>query len=149
MFVIVTGLECSGTKWMTEVLSKHPEIQRVVHTSIPEYLTIEHGFTRWPKLSGANYVVWMVRYEPFRLLSVERNKYNAGRSEEFLPPQLYAKAGELFRSVSSIVRAVSYEGLVGPFGASVFRDLLLRLRVSPELGFDPVDANLKYLKNRS
>ena len=145
MTVIVTGLECSGTKWMTEMLQRHPEIRRAVHTSIPEYLTVEHGFTRWPDLTGANRVVWVIRYEPFRLKAVERNRYNAGRAPEFLPPKLYKKAEGLFQSVASIAQVVSYEGLVGPFGQLVFRDLLLRMRIRPECPFDPKDANRKYL----
>lgn len=146
--VIVTGLESSGTKWVTELLGRHPGVREVIHTSIPEYLMRHVDIkTRWPELNGADHVVWMFRDETCRLASVKRLEYDADRSPEFVPPQLYANCSRLYRGIRSPITLISYEGLVGPVGKLVFDYLLVQMRLDPQAfpweTFDPKDANRK------
>lgn len=145
MQVIVTGLECSGTKWMTELLSHHPSIRSAIHTSIPENRMPD---SRWPDLDGVDRIVWMLRYEPIRLASVARNTYDEDRPLEFLPPSLYDKVFQLYQSFPNRPVLVSYEGLVSPYGKMVFRHTLFELGLSPILydwdKFNPLDANRKH-----
>ncbi len=149
MRIIVTGLESSGTKWMTRLLRLHPAVRESVHTSLPECLMIHECGTRWPDLTGAHAVVWMLRYEPIRLESTRRLNYDDGRSIRFVPPWLYRNCVRIRKSIRCPVVFASYEGLVGPLGRMVFYDVLLRLRLNPRLmpdGFwNPEDANEKYL----
>jgi hypothetical protein len=150
MRIIVTGLECSGTKWMTELLGKHPDVSEVVHTSIPEYLMCHSVRTRWPTFRRMGRVVWMIRYEPFRLQAVERAGYNAGRAQGFLPPDLYRECVRIYESIRNTKPPVmvSYAGLVSPYGELVFRNVLDQLSLSHKkmpVGFwNPTDANQKY-----
>lgn len=145
MKIIVTGLECSGTKWMSALLKRHPAVTEVVHTSLPEN---PGNDTRYPDLSGADAVVCLTRYEPFRLKSAVEAGYQTGRHMEFIPPELYVKAGELI-SVAANVHFASYEALVGPLGYLCFQDLLRRLKLPdadfPRALFNPIDGNAKYL----
>ena len=147
--VIVTGLESSGTKWMTNLLSLHPRVSEAIHTSIPEYLMCHEIKTRWPKLTGADYVVWMLRYEPFRLRSIKRLEYDLDRDPQFVPPALYENCARLYRNSESPVIMVSYEGMVGPCGLTVFQDVLARMKIDISMmppGFwHPEDANAKYV----
>lgn len=151
--VIVTGLESSGTKWITGLLGLHPRVSEVIHTSIPEYLMIHDTKTRWPNLCGADFVVWMLRYEPFRLKSIARLEYDRDRDPQFIPPDLYRACTRLYFEADSPVIMVSYEGLVGPCGELVFSDLLNRLGLGIEkmpAGFwKPEDANAKYCESGS
>lgn len=145
MKLIVTGMESSGTKWMTELLRAHPDVEHVMHTSIPEKPMPETGF---PDLNALDAVVWMVRYEPFRLKSVEMRGYNEGREEKFLPPQLYEECQRLMLTLEKPVHFVGYESLIGPLGWNVFLDLLKRIGLQPSMfpggRFDPNDSNLSY-----
>lgn len=147
--IIVTGLESSGTKWMTKIIGSHPDVREAIHTSIPENLMCHPGGTKWPELRGASFVVWVMRYERFRLLSIERLKYNDGRPEEFLPPNLYQKCEQLYDSITCPVIFVQYGSLVGPLGRlvlkSMFKRMGLRYERLPVGSFDPVDENAKYL----
>lgn len=147
MKVIVTGLESSGTRWMTELLDRHPHIDEVIHTSIPEH---PGEFTRWPDLTGANFIVWMVRSESVRRLSLERLRYDDDRAAEFRGDAACRKAVEMFEAQPVQPVVVSYEELVGPFGHIALRDLFWQLCLSvsdlPEGAFKPVDGNAKYLK---
>jgi len=149
MKIIVTGLESSGTKWMTQMLSKHPDVTEVAHTSIPEYLMIHPIKTRWPDLTGADFVVWMLRYEPFRLKSILTLDYDAGRDLEFLPPNLYEHCRRLFLGAGCPIVMVSYEGLIGPIGQLVFENACAQMGLipdkMPEGFFVSKDANEKYV----
>lgn len=145
MRIIVTGLECSGTKWMTELLKSHPRVRRVVHTSIPEF---SDSRCRFPDLTEADAIVWMIRYEPFRLRSVEARGYDNGRALNYIPPELYAAAKSCYLEYRKIV-CVSYEGLVGPLGTMVLKNLFEQLGLCPFCYpmrvFNPKDENAKYL----
>jgi hypothetical protein len=151
MRIIVTGLEFSGTKWVTGMLLRHPQVQEVVHTSIPEFLEKHVDMkTRWPDLTGADYVVWVLRYEPFRLCSTLAADYNADRRPEFLPPNLYDHCRVLYETAGCPVVMVSYEGLVGPLGRLVFENALVQMALDPRKMPDGVfvarDGNAKYVK---
>lgn len=143
MKIIVTGLERSGTRWMTALLALHPDVSESVHTSIPqEYMPDTH----FPDLSNCDSVVWMIRYEPFRLLSMNNVDFNVNRPERFLPPQLYSEATSL---LSNKVVFASYESLLSPFGLPYFLSILKQLHLDPALFptemFTPKDGNEKYL----
>ncbi len=145
-------MESSGTRWVTDLLSKHPRVTEAVHTSIPEYLMCHDIKTRWPDLTGADAVVWMLRYEPFRLMSVERAGYNKDRPIEFLQPYLYENCARLYRTITSPVHFVSYSGLLGPLGPLVFENLLRALTLDPAVWpveiFKPADGNAQYLSGQ-
>lgn len=145
MKIIVTGLECSGTKWMCELIKNHPQVKTAIHTSIPEF---PESRTRWPELDGADAVVWMIRYEAFRLQSVARNGYDSGRHTDYLPPTLYSTAASILDSDRRTV-IVPYEGLTGPLGKVVFKTVLRDLGLCPFCYpmnvFKPTDGNEKYL----
>lgn len=127
MKIIVTGLE-------------------VVHTSLPEN---PGNDTRYPDLSGADAVVCLTRYEPFRLKSAAAAGYQAGRHMEFIPPELYVKAAELISAAGVSVQFANYEALIGPLGYLCFQDLLRRVKLPdadfPRPLFNPIDGNAKYL----
>lgn len=149
MTIIVTGLERSGTRWLTSLLARHPSRPTVIHTSIPECYMPR---TRWPDFSGADAVVCIIRYEPFRLRSMEAVDFNRGRPQEFLPPTLYERVANMPFGRSQVITPflyVGYESLLSPMGLVVFRKLLLDLGLDPityaNEDFDPVDANEKYL----
>lgn len=141
MKIIVTGLERSGTRWMTSLLSLLPNVT-AVHTSIPEEYWPD---TRFPNLSS-DHILWMIRYEPFRLLSMNTVDFNDGRPQQFLPPNLYSHALKLARSQHVIF--ASYEALLSPLGLHYFLSLLKQLDLDPTKfhrhHFNPQDANLKY-----
>lgn len=145
MKLLVTGLESSGTKWLTELLRAHPDVDLVLHTSIPEKPMPETGY---PELNALDAIVWIVRYEPFRLLSVEKHGHNLGRPERFMPPGLYLECLRLIRTASKPFHFVGYESLVGPCGYSVFTDLLRRIGLNesrfPESAFNPRNGNAAY-----
>lgn len=145
MKIIITGLECSGTKWMCELLKNHPGVASATHASIPEF---PESRTRLPELNGADAVVWIIRYEPFRLQSVAKHGYDSGREADYLPPNLYSLADHLLDSERRTVM-VSYEGLIGPLGKVVFKTALRQLGLCPFCYpmsvFHPTDENLKYL----
>lgn len=146
MKVIVTGLECSGTKWVTTLLSKHPNVEEVFHRSIPEFGMPD---TRWPDLNGADAIVWVIRYEQFRLISLARMGYAIGRTREFAIPAVYFQCHRVYFERHNQIQFVSYESLVGPLGILVWCDLLNRIGLSsdsyPAFLFDSKDGNEKYL----
>lgn len=150
MKIVVTGLESSGTKWMTDLLRKHPDAGDVVHTSIPEFLMCHDIKTRWPDFSGADFVVWMWRYEKFRLCSIQRLGYNQDRSDDFMPPKLYENCERLYRSIACPVVMVPYAGLIGPCGRLVFLHTLRQIGLPEERfpwsAFCSKDENAKYIR---
>lgn len=142
MKITVTGLESSGTRWMCGLLALHPGVKEVVHTSIPENRAPE---TRFPDLSGT--VVWMLRDETCRARSVAGLGYEEGRDPHYLGAAVTDWAAAQARFCCPFF--VSYEGLVGPLGLEVLRDVLRRLGLNPaefpEEFFEPEDGNLKYM----
>lgn len=147
MRLIVTGLECSGTKWMTELLNQHPGVSHCTHTSIPEFAC---GSTRLPELLSADAVVWMVRYEPFRLQSLAIHGFDVGRPVKYTGESLYLLAISLYKIKSNPKMVfVSYEGLIGPLGQIVFKNALTQLGLCPFCypmdKFMPRDENAKYI----
>lgn len=147
MTIIVTGLECSGTKWLTSLLSKHPEVENAIHHSIPE---LPMPKTQWPELSESDKIAWVTRYEAFRLLSLSNTQYDNGRPKEFTSPSVYFRCYEIFERYRDKIYFVSYEALVGPLGQIVLfnfmRDVGLTPVTYPAYIFDAQDANRKYMK---
>jgi len=142
----VVGLESSGTQWMTAILKSHPQAGEVLHASFPE-----HGRenTRWPDISGADKIAWMIRYEPIRLKSVIQRGYHIDRANVFLPPYLYHHVMAIYMERPEAFVLVSYEGMVGPIGKMVLDHALRQLGLDPNLlpggAFNPSDENIKYL----
>lgn len=135
---------------MTQLLRCHPDVVESRHTSIPEMLMAHTGGTRWPRLAGADRVVWMLRYEPFRLQALKRVNYNLDRPKGFLPPQLYEEARRLYSEIRTArpTVLVSYEGMVGPLGNMVFCNALEQLGLAvwkmPTGYWAPEDANVTH-----
>lgn len=146
MRIIVTGFESSGTKWIAGILRQHPDVESVQHTSVPEFFMPD---TKYPELNDCDAVVWMVRYEPFRLESAERQGYNCGRGLAFLPPELYSQAISMIAGSVRPIIFIGYESLVGPLGKIILNDAIKRLGLEaerlPEQAFVVIDGNAKYL----
>lgn len=146
MTITVTGLEGSGTNWMSGLLRLHPEVSSVIHTSLPE-----HGGenTRWPDLTGSDRIVWMLRYEPFRLKSVNIRGYECGRNPRFVPPELYSQCSRIYKECQVPIVFGHYEALVGPIRSVVFNNMLKQLGLGELDGceqlLNAVDANRKYM----
>lgn len=140
MNVVVTGLECSGTKLMTRILNQHPDIA-ASHTSIPVGWMPD---TFLPKLHGYDSVIWMLRYEPFRWQSLEHNGYSKDRPDDLKGPGLIQTCEAIYADVDPLF--VPYEGIIGPL-RDMLLDAVLRFIQVPDFTFDTTfitDENRKY-----
>lgn len=78
MTINVVGLECSGTKWLRDIVALHPDVTEVRHYSFPCGEGEKRGY---PEMLAADLNVIVTRDKTCQELSVVNNGYNDGQQQ--------------------------------------------------------------------
>lgn len=146
MNIIVTGPESSGTRWVTSLISFHPDVGRVFHHSFPEG---KPKGRHWPDLRKYRCpVVVCVRDRTATTMSQQSLGW-----EQWDPPACWRQALDRIEDQlvgwPAPIAVVGYESLIG-LPRLVFRQTLEHIGLDADCyeyeRIDPQDGNAKYFE---